>query len=267
MEMERHARDRGDAGSPKTIGDVLYADEPSPTMLEAAWTGLVRRVAAGDASALYTLYQWTHRIAFTLALRQLKKREAAAEVTLHVFQNVWRRAYEHDGGDASVVGWIANLTRQRTIDMLRLVPEARHSSFVPDADLSQSTGTLGGRLCWWLGLETGRTFTMPARDEGQWAWREVAPGISCQLLSTDRENHRVSLLVRLAPGTDYPPHRHAGLEELHLLNGELTINDRKLFPGDYNRAEAGSVDRLVRSETGCTCLLMTSTRDEIEQGR
>ena len=29
------------------------------------------------------------------------------------------------------------------------------------------------------------------------------------------------MLVRLAPGTDYPPHRHAGVEELHLLDGEI----------------------------------------------
>ena len=28
---------------------------------------------------------------------------------------------------------------------------------------------------------------------------------------------RVSMLVRLEPGTDYPPHRHGGVEELHLL--------------------------------------------------
>lgn len=263
MELEGQAANRNGVGSVKTIGDVLYANEPSPTMLEGSWLDLVRRVAAGDASALYALYQWTHRITFTLALQRLKEREAATEVTLHVFQSLWRRAYEHDGASESVVGWIANLTRQRITEMLRLAPEARHPSFVPDTGVSQPAGTLGGRLCWWLGLETGRTFTMPARDEGSWAWREVAPHISCQLLSTDKEHHRVSLLVRLAPGTAYPPHRHAGLEELHLLNGELMINDRKLVAGDYHRAEAGSVDHLVRSDTGCTCLLITSTRDEL----
>ena len=92
-------------------------------------------------------------------------------------------------------------------------------------------------------------------------WREVAPGISCKLLATDGERERVSMLVRLAPGTDYPPHQHAGLEELHLLEGELWIDDRKLHPGDYSRAEAPSGDGRVWSETGCTCVLVTSTRD------
>jgi hypothetical protein len=41
--------------------------------------------------------------------------------------------------------------------------------------------------------------------------------------------------IRLAPGVDYPPHTHAEVEELHLLGGELWIDDRKLYPGDYNR--------------------------------
>ena len=93
------------------------------------------------------------------------------------------------------------------------------------------------------------------------AWKEVAPGISCKLLATDKETHRVSMLVRLAPGVDYPPHTHAGVEELHLLDGELWIDDRKLVPGDYNRAEAGTGDKRVWSETGCTCVLITSTKD------
>jgi anti-sigma factor ChrR (cupin superfamily) len=81
------------------------------------------------------------------------------------------------------------------------------------------------------------------------------------LLATNTHENRVSMLVRLAPGTEYPPHHHAGLEELHLLDGELLIGDRKLYPGDYNRAEAGSVDHRVWSETGCTCVLITSYHD------
>jgi hypothetical protein len=93
------------------------------------------------------------------------------------------------------------------------------------------------------------------------AWKEVAPGITCKLLSTDESNGRVSMLVRLAPGVAYPSHDHAGVEELHLLDGVLWIEDRKLTPGDYNRAEPGTGDTRVYSETGCTCVLVTSFRD------
>lgn len=94
-------------------------------------------------------------------------------------------------------------------------------------------------------------------------WSEVASGITCKLLSMDAEMDRVSMLVRLAPGISYPPHSHAGLEELYLLEGELWIEDRKLQPGDYYRAEAGTSDQCVWSETGCMCLLITSPLDEL----
>src|SRR5689334_25375830 len=83
-------------------------------------------------------------------------------------------------------------------------------------------------------------------------WEEAAPGVSVKILSTDHERSRTSMLVRLAAGAEYPPHRHSGVEELHLLHGELRIDNKKLYPGDYIRAEAGSVDHRVWSETGCT---------------
>jgi len=69
------------------------------------------------------------------------------------------------------------------------------------------------------------------------------------------------MIVRLAPGTDYPPNQHAGKEELHLLHGELMIDGKKFGAGDVVRSEAGSVDHRVWSDTGCTCFLVTSTRD------
>jgi len=92
-------------------------------------------------------------------------------------------------------------------------------------------------------------------------WEQVAPGIECKLLASDVERDRVGMLVRLAPGASYPPHTHAAQEELHLLNGELWIDERKLLPGDYNYGPPGASDERVWSETGCTCLLITSTQD------
>jgi hypothetical protein len=49
---------------------------------------------------------------------------------------------------------------------------------------------------------------------------EVAPGIFCKILAADAERDRVTMLVRLLPGVSYPPHTHAGIEELHLLDGD-----------------------------------------------
>ena len=111
---------------------------------------------------------------------------------------------------------------------------------------------------------SAETRTQTTSAQSQWVepgWEQAAPGIYCKLLATDSEHDRVSMLVRLDPGVAYPPHTHAGREELHLLEGELWIEDRKLYPGDYNRAEAGTADQRVWSETGCACVLITSTRD------
>ena len=137
------------------------------------------------------------------------------------------------------------------------------ASFVAwPTDVLRPSASLWDRLAQRIAAETGRqpVASPPQRQAGP-EWEEVAPGISCKLLATDTEKKRVSMLVRLAPGTDYPPHRHAGPEELHLLDGELWIDDRKLYPGDYNFGAPGAVDRRVWSETGCTCVLITSTED------
>jgi hypothetical protein len=48
---------------------------------------------------------------------------------------------------------------------------------------------------------------------------------------------------------------------MQFLDGELWINERKLAPGDYNYGAPGALDELVWSETGCTCVLLTSTKD------
>src|SRR5258708_2831663 len=138
-------------------------------------------------------------------------------------------------------------------------------SFVSSpTDVLRHSASLWASLAQRIEEETGKEpvlppVQLPAKPE----WEEVAPGISCKKLATDTERNCVSMLVRLAPGTDYPPHRHAGVEELHLLHGELMIGDRKLYPGDYNRAEPDSIDHRVWTETGCTCVLLTSTKDVI----
>jgi anti-sigma factor ChrR (cupin superfamily) len=137
------------------------------------------------------------------------------------------------------------------------------NSFVSwPTDVLRPTTSLQARLALRIAEETGKEPMLPpARRWVRAGMGQVAPGIECKLLATDAERHRVSMLVRLAPGASYPAHTHAGVEELHLLDGELWIDARKLFPGDYNHSAPGAGDERVWSETGCTCLLVTSTKD------
>jgi quercetin dioxygenase-like cupin family protein len=130
------------------------------------------------------------------------------------------------------------------------------------ADVLRPAESLWGRLAHRIASETATrafvpTLEVPVKPE----WEEAAPGIHVKILATNSEKDSVTMLVRLDPGTDYPGHTHAGIEELHLLHGILKVDDRTLYPGDFIHAEAGSVDHRVWSETGCTCFLVTSTKD------
>ena len=129
-------------------------------------------------------------------------------------------------------------------------------------DVLRPTTSLQERLAQRIAEETGKPPVLPPTP--RWRepdWEQVAPGIECKLLATDSRRHRVSMLVRLAPGASYPAHTHAGGEELYLLDGELWIDERKLVPGDYNYGAPGEGDERVWSGTGCTCVLVTSTTD------
>jgi RNA polymerase sigma factor (sigma-70 family) len=286
--------------APETLGDLLYADKAKTPVSEKGWLGLVQSIGEGDQRALRALYERVHRLVFTLIMRITNNRETAEECALDVFHDVWRRAKNYDAAGGSVVGWIMNQARSRAIDRLRLerrkkphaggpLPPATASDSDKLFELSEQRRRLRnglherraikisfwpidvllpeplwGRLAHRIAAETRREPVLLATQP--WCepeWEEVAPGITCKLLATDTEQDRVSMLVRLAPGVDYPPHAHAGVEELYLLNGELWIDHRKLYPGDYNRAEPGTADTRVWSDTGCTCVLITSTRHVI----
>ena len=129
-------------------------------------------------------------------------------------------------------------------------------------DVLRPPASLQERLARRIAEETGQELEPPpAPPWPEPDWEQVAPGIECKLLADDAGRRRVSMLVRLAPGAIYPAHTHADVEELHLLDGELWIDERKLFPGDYNHGPPGASDERVWSETGCTCLLITSVED------
>jgi anti-sigma factor ChrR (cupin superfamily) len=139
------------------------------------------------------------------------------------------------------------------------------NSFVSwPTDVLRPSASVQARLALRIAEETGNeSLVPPARQWSEPEWELVALGIECKLLATDAQRHRVSMLVRLAAGASYPAHTHAGIEELHLLDGELWIDSRKLFPGDYNYGAPGETDERVWTETGCTCVLVTSTKDSL----
>jgi RNA polymerase sigma factor (sigma-70 family) len=255
----RHDDGLGAAPPPATLGDVLYRDgAPADEALsERDWVVLVNYVAAGNQRALRELYERSHRLVFSLIARITNSRDVAEDLTIEVFSGLWRRARSYDPVHGSVLGWIMDQARAKALAWLRLDRELDVDVLTPRTPL---WGAIAHRIVSEYGVQPA--FTAP-QDWTDPEWKEVAPGISCKILSTDEQRDRVSMLVRLNPGVEYPPHTHAGVEELHLLQGELWIDDRKLVPGDYNRAEPGTSDARVFSQTGCTCVLITSPHDKL----
>lgn len=246
-----------------TLGDLLYAEPDAPLVSEKDWVRLVRLVAAGDRTALYELYERTRDPVRTLLATLTGSGATANELAINVFQDVWRQAPEFEPLVDTVVGWIMKLARVRALDHVRLEGRQRGP-----AELIAAGWTVGEARAAWERLAArlppvGRRAASLAPTR-QWEppdWKEVAPGIACKLLATDAQRDRVSMLVRLSPGADYPPHRHAGVEELHLLDGELWIDERKLYPGAYHRAERGTAEARFWSETGCSFVMITSLED------
>jgi putative transcriptional regulator len=73
-----------------------------------------------------------------------------------------------------------------------------------------------------------------ARVDDASAWRPLMPGIDCLKVEPGTRHSGVQCnLVRIAPGTSFPWHRHLGEEVSLVLHGGAHMSDGKdLLPGD-----------------------------------
>jgi anti-sigma factor ChrR (cupin superfamily) len=63
-------------------------------------------------------------------------------------------------------------------------------------------------------------------------------------------------IVRMEAGAGFPEHRHDSPEFIYILEGELVQNGERLGRGWASVSGAGTVDRDVHTDTGCTFLLV-----------
>jgi RNA polymerase sigma-70 factor (ECF subfamily) len=80
---------------------------------------LLLAVASGERDAFAALYRASAPQLFALALRILKRRDAAEEVLQEAFVNVWRHAVDYRPEKGSAIGWMATIVRNRALDRLR----------------------------------------------------------------------------------------------------------------------------------------------------
>ncbi|MEM7515824.1 MAG: cupin domain-containing protein [Planctomycetota bacterium] len=102
---------------------------------------------------------------------------------------------------------------------------------------------------------------LPADDEG---FQPIGvPGITVRKLHVSQDRSEVTMLVRMAAGASFPPHRHGGLERCLVLSGELHVGSELARAGDYVGAEPGTLHPEQWTETGCELFITSSTSDEL----
>ncbi len=77
----------------------------------------LKRLAAGDMTALSTVYDNTANLVFSLALTLLGNREDAEDVLQDTMIAVAQSAHSYENG--SPKAWVLSIARNRAIDMLR----------------------------------------------------------------------------------------------------------------------------------------------------
>jgi quercetin dioxygenase-like cupin family protein len=87
-------------------------------------------------------------------------------------------------------------------------------------------------------------------------------GVQFKLLYRDTDRACSTKVVRLAPGTIYPSHRHGGVEELFVLEGDALVSGVMMGVGDYCRAEPGTVHTDISTSAGVLFFSVSSDRDE-----
>ncbi len=96
------------------------ADSADQTDVARQQAELMAAMARGDKSALARLYDQLSRPLFSLAFRVTNDRAEAQDIVQDVFLQLWHKAADYAAGRGSVFSWAATLTRNRSIDRVRM---------------------------------------------------------------------------------------------------------------------------------------------------
>src|SRR5271167_2496559 len=83
---------------------------------DATLLGLVDR---GDEPAMATLFDRYSKVVYSVALRVLRDPASAEDVLQEIFMQVWRNPDSFSAARGSLGGWLAVVSRNRSIDALR----------------------------------------------------------------------------------------------------------------------------------------------------
>ena len=104
------------------------------------------------------------------------------------------------------------------------------------------------------------SFLAVRSQDRQWQPDSV-PGVEISIFHTDSINRQIVGLLRAKPGVRYPRHRHATVEEIYMLSGDLTVGGEVYGAGDYIRSQPGST-HAPHTLDGCMFFFRASMDDE-----
>ncbi len=104
---------------------------------------LIARIKRKDEDALAFAMERYSPLVFSSALRILRRRPEAQEVTQDVFWVLWRSPDRFDGARGPLVTWLAILSRSRALDLLRRIQAAARNSKSQWECLRNRTGCEG----------------------------------------------------------------------------------------------------------------------------
>ncbi|HVG30094.1 MAG TPA: cupin domain-containing protein [Pyrinomonadaceae bacterium] len=95
-------------------------------------------------------------------------------------------------------------------------------------------------------------------------WSETRhEGVALKVLRRDEASGDATVLIRMRPGCSYPAHRHAGLEEVFILQGGYRDAAGEHRAGDYVLNDAGSAHRPT-ALAGEDCVMLAVAHSGIE---
>ena len=102
---------------------------------------------------------------------------------------------------------------------------------------------------------------------GEGDWQEMADGVLIKPLFVDNASGLATSLVKMLPGASLPRHRHRGVEQFFVIEGDCCVHGETLGPGDYHRAEPGSVHESTYTVNGTMFLLVAPDYYEVLEAR
>src|SRR6266702_904998 len=93
------------------------ANMPQPSTEDDS--SLLARVQSGDGQAMASIYDRYSKLVYSVAMRVLRDPGSAEDVLQEVFMQIWRNPDSFTSARGNLGGWLAIVSRNRSIDVLR----------------------------------------------------------------------------------------------------------------------------------------------------